>query len=117
MEQSPKEGTVQRRRRPGRAIAVDGLRSALDAKEIPDGRRLVASGAFRPEAGGRDLTFTACGPDRFVDAETGSGWDVLGRAVDGPLAGARLEPVWHLDTFWFAWAAFHPATRLITSGP
>ena len=43
---------------------------------------------------------------------TGSRWNVLGQAVDGPLAGARLAPVEHLDTFWFAWAAFHPSTRI-----
>jgi hypothetical protein len=36
-----------------------------------------------------------------------------GEALDGPLAGERLEAVTHLDTFWFAWAAFLPETRVM----
>jgi len=59
------------------------------------------------------LTFSPSRADRFTDAQTGSRWNVLGHAVDGPLAGARLDPVEHVDTFWFAWAAFHPDTRII----
>ena len=60
---------------------------------------------------GQRLHFTRDG-DRFVDAETGSRWNILGEAVDGPLTGAQLEPADHLDPFWFAWAAFHPSTRI-----
>ena len=45
-----------------------------------------------------------------ADAETGSRWDITGRAVEGPLEGATLEPVNHGDHFWFAWAAFVPHT-------
>ena len=40
-------------------------------------------------------------------------WDVLGRAMVGPLAGETLEPVEHVDTFWFAWAAFQPDTVIV----
>jgi hypothetical protein len=47
-----------------------------------------------------------------VDSETGSRWNILGRAVSGPLAGRRLDPIVHGDDFWFAWAAFKPATRV-----
>lgn len=95
------------------AWAVSGLRSALDTAEIDAGRQVGASGVFVPEAGGRRLTFSAAGPDTFTDAQTGSTWDVLGRAVDGPMVGEQLAPVGHVDTFWFAWAAFHPDTRLV----
>jgi hypothetical protein len=41
---------------------------------------------------------------------------VLGRAIDGPLVGTRLEPAEHVDTFWFFWAAFHPDTRVVAPG-
>ncbi len=82
--------------------AVDGLRSALDTSDIPFGRAVAASGAFDPRVDGRQLTFGAGGDDTFTDEETGSTWDLLGRAVDGPLAGAQLEAVGHVDTFWFA---------------
>jgi len=40
-------------------------------------------------------------------------WNLLGRAVDGPLAGPLLDAVPHVDTFWFAWAAFRPDSAVI----
>jgi hypothetical protein len=101
--------------RPVVAWAVAGLRSALDTQDIAAGRRVAATGAFDPVLDGQHLTFTATTDDAFTDAQTGSTWDVLGRAVEGPLTGRSLQPVDHLDTFWFAWAAFHPDTRLVTS--
>jgi hypothetical protein len=73
----------------------------------------VRVGAFRAELDGRPLTFRPDGADAFRDVQTGSRWTVVGEAVAGPLAGRRLERVEHLDTFWFAWAAFHPDTRLL----
>jgi hypothetical protein len=48
-----------------------------------------------------------------VDRETASRWNLLSDAVDGPLAGSRLEAVPHLDTFWFAWATFVPDTEIL----
>ncbi|MDP9498315.1 MAG: DUF3179 domain-containing protein, partial [Actinomycetota bacterium] len=93
--------------------SVEGLRSALDTVDISEGRRLAASGAFSPKVDGRRLTFSAEGPETFTDEQTGSTWTVLGRAVAGPLAGTQLRPAGHVDTFWFAWAAFHPDTRLL----
>lgn len=91
---------------------VPGTASALESATVADGRDVGATGVFVPEAGGRSLTFTAEG-DGFVDTETSTTWDVLGRGVDGPLADEQLEAVAHLDTFWFAWAAFEPATRIV----
>jgi len=93
--------------------AVEGLRSALDSGQVADGRRIGATGAFDPVFDGRRLTFARSG-ETFTDDGTGSTWNVLGEAVAGPLAGARLSPVEHVDTFWFAWAAFHPDTRIAT---
>ena len=52
--------------------------------------------------------------ESFEDDETGSRWDVLGRARSGPLEGTQLDAVEHLDTFWFAWAAFSPDTELVS---
>jgi hypothetical protein len=66
---------------------------------------------FRPAVDGRSLTFEW--RDGFVDRETGSRWSVLGQALEGPLAGKRLEPVLHVTPFWFAWAAFRPDTRVV----
>lgn len=38
----------------------------------------------------------------FTDIETGSIWNILGEAVDGPLAGEWLTKLVHGDHFWFA---------------
>ena len=102
-----------------------GTASALDAFEVADGDDVGATGVFVPVVDGRTLSFGAAGDDAdggaggldgaFVDAETGSTWNVLGQATDGPLVGAELEAVAHVDTFWFAWAAFRPDTEIIES--
>jgi hypothetical protein len=92
--------------------AVGGLNSALDSGSIAKGREISATGVFRPVVGGKTLTFSASGDDEFRDDETGSTWNVLGEAVAGQLQGKQLEAVPHIDTFWFAWAAFQPDTRL-----
>ncbi|MBI2016492.1 MAG: DUF3179 domain-containing protein [Candidatus Rokubacteria bacterium] len=60
---------------------------------------------------GRALTFEVTA-DGFRDRETGTAWNLLGHALRGPLAGARLRALPHVDAFWFAWAAFHPATTI-----
>lgn len=92
-------------------LHVRGQASALDTSRIADGHEIGSVGVFRPIAGGRALTFQRRG-GFFVDQETGSHWNVLGEAVGGPLDGARLPAQRHLDTFWFAWVAFQPDTRI-----
>jgi len=89
-----------------------GTASALDAGDIAAGDDIGATGVFVPVAGDQELAFTASG-DSFVDDETGSTWNLLGHAVDGPLAGSTLDPVEHVDTFWFAWSAFRPDTAIV----
>jgi hypothetical protein len=97
---------------PAVAWALPGTASALDTDRVDEGRDVGATGVFRPVVDDRPLTFDRRSGS-FVDRETGSTWDVLGRAVDGPLDGRQLEPVEHVDTFWFAWAAFAPDTEVI----
>ena len=60
---------------------------------------------------GDTLTFSATG-GRIVDDETGTTWNQEGVAVDGPLAGQRLEFVTSFITEWYGWAAFHPSTGI-----
>jgi Protein of unknown function (DUF3179) len=98
--------------RPIVLFAQPGLASALDGRDIAAGKRVAATGAFEPALDGRRLTFRADG-DRIIDVQTGSQWSVLGEPTEGPLRGRRLKAVQHVDTFWFAWAAFQPDTRLI----
>ena len=90
-----------------------GLRSSLDTGSIADGRDVGQTGAFvaaGPDGG--TLTFEAR-DEGFRDAETGSTWTVTGHAVAGPLVGEQLEPVAHVDTFWFSWSTYQPDHVLI----
>ena len=110
--QPPLEVTVGQRHvvlwhRPGQA-------SALDAETVAGGADIGTVGAFDPALGGRRLHFEPRGTG-FVDRETGSRWNVLGRSTAGPLQGAEMKPYRHLDTFWFAWVTFHPDTELLGS--
>ncbi|MGH7857856.1 MAG: DUF3179 domain-containing protein, partial [Candidatus Binatia bacterium] len=88
-----------------------GTASALDDFRIAEGRDVGATGVFRPEAAGRRLDFEVRDGE-FVDAQTGSVWNVLGEATAGELRGERLAPVVHDDTFWFVWAVFRPQTAV-----
>lgn len=92
-----------------------GAASALDAREIDAGRDVGMTAAYLRRVDGRVLTFEPAG-DRFRDRETGSTWNLAGRAVAGPLAGTRLEPLQHGNHFWFAWAAFRPETGIWRAG-
>lgn len=104
----------------GLAIVVfwkPGTVSALDAPRIADSRDVGSAAVFEPRVGGRVLHFTGAtqaGAGLFRDQETGSNWDIVGRAVSGPLSGAQLPQVGHASAFWFAWAAFRPLTRVWT---
>lgn len=88
-----------------------GTVSALDEAEIAQSRAVGATGVFNPAVDGRTLRFESVA-DGFRDRETGSTWNFLGHAVKGPLVGKRLRAVSHVDAFWFAWAAFNPATSV-----
>ena len=66
---------------------------------------------------GRTLHFEAAGEGadglpRFRDVETGSTWDILGRAEAGPAAGRRLKPIAAYSAYWFSWASFWPGTLI-----
>ncbi len=79
---------------------------ALDTPLIAEGQAIGTGVAYLRTVDGEVLTFSPDG-ESFVDAQTGTKWNILGHAVEGPLAGARLEPVIHRNEFWFAWAAFN----------
>ena len=92
-----------------------GTTSALGRRSIPDAADVGATGVFRPALDGRQITFVFDG-NSISDEGTGSTWNVLGRAVEGPLAGEQLERVNAQDHLWFAWAAFKPHTTVYGEG-
>jgi hypothetical protein len=91
-----------------------GTVSALDQALLDESADVGATGVFLPRLDDRTLTFERpdgpTGP--ILDVETGSTWSVTGHAIDGPLAGSRLEPVVHGNHFWFAWSAFAVGPRI-----
>jgi len=88
-----------------------GTRSVLDTPLIADAHDVGSAGVFVPEVDGRRLEFTGSA-EGARDRETGSSWTVLGLAIAGPLKGARLVPVTHAASLWFAWSAFRRATTV-----
>ena len=94
-------------KRPVVVFFAPHVASALDSSLISHGRNVGAAAAFDRVAERQAFDFDA-GPDpgTFRDAQTGSTWDMRGRATAGPLAGTRLEQIPHDDQFWFALAAF-----------
>ncbi len=91
-----------------------GQATALEGPSVQFGRDVGTVGVFVPEVEGRRLSFAADG-NGFIDAETGTRWSVAGVALSGELAGAQLERVPHLDTFWFAWSTYRPGSELVGS--
>jgi hypothetical protein len=88
-----------------------GTASALDTLQIADGKDVGTAVAFTPTVDGEALTFQFNGRD-IVDEQTGSTWNVLGKAISGELLGRQLEQVVSVNHFWFSWVAFKPDTRI-----
>ncbi len=58
-----------------------------------------------------ELTFARGDGDRVMqDAETGSGWNFQGCAVDGKMAGRCLKEIDANKDYWFDWMNHHPET-------
>lgn len=75
-------------------------RLAMPFDRRVDGRLLE----FYPVEGG---AFT-----EFVDVETGTRWNILGQAVEGPLVATQLRQIAAYNSMWFAWAAYWPDTAV-----
>ena len=90
-----------------------GMASSVDSRRIAEGRDVGASGVFSRRVGSRTLTFEPAGDGLFRDEQTGSTWNILGRAVRGELEGAKLDPIAYGNHFWFAWAVFRPETKIV----
>ncbi|MDE0320599.1 MAG: DUF3179 domain-containing protein [Acidimicrobiaceae bacterium] len=101
------------------AFHLPGTATPIQSQQVAFGRDVGATGVFDPTVDGQVLSFTRLpdaassdGPGAFTDDQTGSTWSLLGRAFDGPLAGTQLAAIEHIDTFWFAAAAYDPEIEL-----
>ncbi|MDG2113394.1 MAG: DUF3179 domain-containing protein, partial [Actinomycetota bacterium] len=96
----------------GQPVAVlhdAGTASALDDADIAGGRDIGSVAVY--EADERTEGLRPVG-DGVFEAADGTRWSLLGKATAGPRSGEQLAAVEHLDTFWFAIAAFDPDTRI-----
>lgn len=110
------------RRHPVASVSVGGVAavvlfdaavlSSLDQARIADSHAVGTAVAFDRRIGRRTLAFRPGGAGSMFDLETGSRWDLTGRAVAGRLRGEQLRPLPHLDAFWFAVAAFLPHAKV-----
>ena len=90
------------------------MKSALGQSSISRSKDVGATGVFEPVVDGRKLTFRVDG-ESLVGNDTGSVWNILGRAVEGPLAGWKLTHIVHTYHFWFAWGSFKPDTVIYSA--
>lgn len=72
--------------------------------------------AFDRKVKGRLLTF-ATRPSHgegttFIDRETGSRWNIEGKAESGPLAGTTLHRLQNHLIQWFGWSGYFPQTSI-----
>jgi len=69
---------------------------------------------YQAQIGGQALTLRAVQQRGAIIMEDSSGsqWDIMGRAVSGPMKGAQLPRTNSFIGFWFAWADFYPNTAI-----
>lgn len=86
---------------------------------VYDAQRKTAR-VFRRRLGGQVLKLEVAArpirarqPGLLLEDRQGNRWDALtGKAVSGPQAGAALEPVPYMVSYWWAWSAYSPRTCL-----
>lgn len=77
--------------------------------------------AFRSTVNGQDLSFGVSGllynsDVLMYDRQTESLWSqILGRAISGPLKGARLQSVPVIHTDWQGWLQSHPQSSVLST--
>ena len=84
-----------------------GTLSALDAEKIKESRKIVSVTAWSRQLDNQILSFEFSG-NQIRDRETGSLWNILGKAIVGSHEGRQLKEVDSGVHFAFAWLAFHP---------
>jgi hypothetical protein len=70
--------------------------------------------AFIAHVKGKKAQFDAANAEatEVTDKETGSRWDAYGKCISGPLKGSQLTSLILEPEYWFAWAEFHPGTKI-----
>lgn len=90
---------------------TDGALTALDASRISESREDGTTGSFSRTLNDQTLTFLFKSGN-IIDKQTGSRWNISGKAIGGPQEGQQLEPLIFGDYFAFAWFVFWPETEI-----
>ena len=84
-----------------------GTLSALDAEQIKNSKKIVSVTAWSRQLDDQILSFEFS-DNQIRDRETGSHWNIMGKATSGPYIGRQLNGVDSGVHFAFAWLAFNP---------
>lgn len=90
---------------------LDGATSALDKANIAQSKEAGSTGVFYTKTDNKNLTFSYR-KGNIMDDQTGSIWNITGKAVAGELKGTQLRQAISGDYFAFAWLVFYPDTKL-----
>ncbi|MEO0563631.1 MAG: DUF3179 domain-containing (seleno)protein, partial [Chloroflexota bacterium] len=96
------------------AVWQAGTVSALDNSRIDNSRDVGTAAVYSRVLEDETVLTFEVNPDGdgFIDAETGSTWNVFGRATGGEFEGTQLRQIVASMHFWFAWNAFQPESEL-----
>ncbi len=94
-------------------IATSVANSALDKSKIASSRLVPSAAAFESFVNGKSVTLSIDDKGTLVDAESGSEWSALGRALTGPRKGEQLVQIDQGVHFAFAWLAFDPDATIV----
>ncbi len=92
-------------------LSRHGTLSALDRESIAASRAIHSANAFDRRLDDRVLEFELR-DGHIVDTASGSRWNILGQALEGPLVGRRLRALPGGVHFAFAWLAFNPDSEI-----
>ena len=97
-------------------FAPSELLSVLDSSVIANSRKIAEVTVWNRNSNAYETPLSFHIEDGLIrDDQTGSSWNVLGKAVDGPLMDTQLQPVDSGVHFAFAWLAFNPDSEIYSA--
>jgi hypothetical protein len=97
-------------------FAPSELLSVLDTSEIENARKVAEVTVWNRNSDAYEIPLSFRLENGLIkDDQTGSSWNVLGKAVDGPLMDTQLLSVESGVHFAFAWLAFNPDSEIYST--
>ena len=85
--------------------------SPLDSNIIANGRLVGSATAFHRSIDNQVFDFRVIN-NVIQDAQTLSTWNVLGKAISGPMSGSYLQPIIAVNQFYFSLLSFYPSGKI-----